>query len=75
MYLIELFVKLFKRKKINKDIDFDPFASEKMDESDSCEHIFLPVDSSGEILACQNCGLVVNKSDLKDINIFKRGKS
>ena len=75
MYFIELCVKLFKRKKINKNIDFNPFASEQVDESEYCEHIFFPVDSSGEILACQNCGLVVNKSDLKDINIFKRGKS
>ena len=72
MYLIELAVKLFKgKKKIDKN-SFDPFANEQIDYSDGCEHIFLPVDSTGEILACSKCGLVVNKNDLKDINIFKR---
>lgn len=69
MYLLELVVKLFKKNEKQKS-DFDPFVIEENDVK--CEHIFLPVDSSGEVLACSKCGLVVNKKDLKDINIFKR---
>ena len=42
------------------------------EEEEKCEHIFMPLDSSGEFLACKNCGLTVNRKDLKDINFFKR---
>ena len=59
-------------KKYRKDSSFDPFAQDDIEYSDNCEHIFLPIDSSGEVLACSKCGLVVNKKDLKDVNIFKR---
>ena len=59
-------------KKYRKDSSFDPFAQDDIENADNCEHIFLPIDSSGEVLACSKCGLVVNKKDLKDVNIFKR---
>lgn len=71
MYLIELIVRwIFPNKKYKPRRQFDPFAQDEHQED--CEHIFLPIDSSGEILACSKCGLVVNKKDLKDVNIFKR---
>ena len=28
-----------------------------------CEHIFSPVDSTGETLACSKCGLIIKKND------------
>ena len=59
-------------KKYKRKTDFDPFAQDDIENLEECEHIFLPVDSTGDILACSKCGLVVNKEDLKDINIFKR---
>lgn len=59
-------------KKYKKASSFDPFAQDDIENSDNCEHIFLPIDSSREVLACSKCGLVVNKKDLKDVNIFKR---
>ena len=59
-------------KKYKRKTSFDPFAQDSIEASEDCEHVFLPVDSTGEILACSNCGLVVNKKDMKDINIFKR---
>ena len=37
----------------------------------NCEHIFMPIDSTGEILACSKCGELCRKSDLKKKNIFK----
>ena len=72
MYLIELIVKLFKRPKKGNKNSFDPLAMQQPEQPEECEHVFLPVDSTGEILACSNCGMVVNKKELKDINIFKR---
>ena len=37
-------------------------------EIDTCNHLFLPIDSSGEVLACANCGKLINKSELKKSN-------
>ena len=71
MYLFELITKYIMGKKYKKAANYDPFATDK-DSLDDCEHVFLPIDSTGEILACSKCGLVVNKKDLKDVNIFKR---
>lgn len=75
MYLFELITKYIKGKKYRKSLDFDPFAQdEENDEfnSDECDHVFLPIDSSEEVLACSKCGLVVKRDELKDVNIFKR---
>ena len=72
MYLIELIVKWINpNRKYKPAKNFDPFAQENIEENETCEHIFLPIDSSGETFACSLCGLVVNKKDLKDKNIFK----
>ncbi len=71
MYLIELIVKKFLKK--DKTDGYNPL-SEDLDEDEdveNCEHIFMPIDSSGETLACTKCGLVVNKKDMKRRNIFR----
>lgn len=72
MYLFELITKYIMGKKYTSPEKFDPFAEESSEDISECEHIFMPVDSTGETLACSKCGLVVNKKDLKDENIFKR---
>lgn len=72
MYLFELITRYIMGKKYRKNSSFDPFAQDDIENSDNCEHVFLPIDSTGEVLACSKCGLVVNKKDLKDVNIFKR---
>lgn len=70
MYFIELIVNKFLKKK--QEETFNPLSSENEEEDyENCEHIFMPIDSTGEILACSKCGLVVNKKDLKKQNIFK----
>lgn len=72
MYLFELITKYITGKKYKRKSVLDPFAHDDIENSAECEHIFLPVDSTGEVLACSKCGLLVNKKDLKDVNIFKR---
>ncbi|MFI3300094.1 MAG: hypothetical protein R3Y28_01615 [Candidatus Gastranaerophilales bacterium] len=42
------------------------------EDSDRCEHLFMPVDSTKEHLACSKCGLIVHKDNLKKYNIFKK---
>lgn len=72
MYLLELITKYIMGKKYKRESSFDPFAQDDIENSKECEHVFFPIDSTGEILACSKCGLVVKKDDLKDVNIFKR---
>lgn len=69
MYFIELLIKKIKKKQIHKNL-YDPLTTEFSDDN-RCEHIFMPIDSSGEILSCRNCGYIVRRKDLKNINFFK----
>lgn len=72
MYLIELIVKTFFKK--DKPESYNPLDEEKTTEDyEGCEHIFMPIDSSGETLACTKCGHVITKKELetKPFNIFK----
>ena len=71
MYFLELITKWINGKKYERKDKFDPFLQDDIENPEICEHIFLPLDSSEEIFACSQCGLVVNKEDLKDVNIFK----
>lgn len=59
MYIIELLV-----KKIMEKHSPSP-SSEQKSEEEHCNHVFMPVDSTGEILACKNCGILVKKKNLK----------
>lgn len=53
MYIIELFFKIkddiknAKLKKNQKNIQ---------EETEKCEHLFVPIDSTGTVLACSKCG-------------------
>lgn len=69
MYFIELLVKHFKKNHAQKD-GYNPLETVPGDD-ETCEHIFMPIDSTGETLACSLCGMVVSKKDLKKHNIFK----
>ena len=63
MYIIEFLIKKLKKK--------ETISEELEQEETECDHIFMPIDSTGEILSCRNCGMIVNRKDLKDINFFK----
>ncbi len=77
MYFIELIVNAFIKNKNKKQMsaeNYDPMREETDTDYEGCEHIFMPVDSTGEVLACRNCGLVVKRKDLKNKNFFMRKK-
>ena len=42
----------------------------KLQDVENCEHTFLPIDSTGEVLACIKCGIICHKKDLKKKNPF-----
>ena len=49
-----------------------PFEDDFNDEdSVPCEHLFMPIDSTGEILACSKCGQLIKRSNLKPSNFFE----
>lgn len=56
MYIIELFFK------IKKDLELKKYKKNKQqqqlleNENEKCNHLFVPIDSSGRILACSKCG-------------------
>ena len=70
MYIVELFLKLvddfkskkgwFKKKTVNP-----------VEEVEKCDHIFVPVDSTGRILACTKCGEIY-KLKKGEVNPFKK---
>jgi len=58
MYFIEKILRVFYNKHKTK-IEYKPL------EINECEHIFLPLDSSGEYLACSKCGKVIKNNNIK----------
>lgn len=72
MYIFELIYQYLKPKKYTAKTKYNPLETEELiEDSDSCEHLFLPLDSSNENFACKYCGLIVPKEKLKNKNIFE----
>ncbi len=66
MYIIELFLKLkndIKNKKTKNKIS-------QNEEIEKCDHLFVPIDSTGRILACSKCGEIY-KLKKGEVNPFK----
>lgn len=74
MYIFELIFKLLKRKE-EKETKFDKiYDMEKPEdptEYEQCEHVFMPIDSTNEILSCAKCGILKKRSELEVQNVNK----
>ena len=70
MYFIELLVKKLRKKKKDEN-SFNPLEQENFEDEEHCEHIFMPIDSSGETFACSKCGLVIDKKTYERRNFGK----
>ncbi len=76
MYIIELYLKLKQDyklkqgffKRFNKAKNLNVQSEEENEEK--CNHIFIPIDSTGKILACKNCGMIY-KLKKGEVNPFK----
>ena len=64
MYIIEVFIKWLNKRQ-TKERKFEKPSFEEVDEALNCEHNFMPVDSTGLILACTKCGFVIKSQDNK----------
>ncbi len=68
MYLIELIVKKLTSKK--EKPEYNKNSEDTSLEYENCEHIFMPVDSTGDILSCTKCGFLAKRSEAKNKNFF-----
>jgi len=73
MYIIEIFIKWLNKNKRRDKANPDNTLKEGVilssegevttkpqeDEALTCEHNFMPVDSTGLVLACTKCGFVI----------------
>lgn len=62
MYIFELMYNLVHKYLNRKKAPQKPPESEY---GGSCEHVFMPIDSTKKVLACSKCGLLVHSSELK----------
>lgn len=62
MYIIELFVKWLNKRQ-SKEVKPEKPDFREVDEALTCKHNFMPVDSTGSVLACTKCGFVVKKKE------------
>lgn len=69
MYIVELFIKWLNKNKRGTGANPENHFKERLtgetasagdeDEALTCEHNFMPVDSTGLVLACTKCGFVI----------------
>ena len=62
MYILEVFIKWLNKRQ-TKEVKLEKPDFKEVDEALSCEHNFMPVDSTGTVLACTKCGFIVKQRD------------
>lgn len=66
MFIFEWLLKKIFPQKLSEEYDYNPLNQDVNDEDESCNHEFMPVDSTGEILACIKCGFVVQRKNKEE---------
>lgn len=67
MYIIEKALKIFFKLAFKKNSDYLIADDTQVIEDEDvikCKHNFMPVDSTGNILACSKCGYLISKQKL-----------
>ena len=76
MYIIELIIKKLTRRKqpqAYNPLDNNPSPDDSEKDYEACEHVFMPIDSTNELLSCTKCGILIKRSELKNKNFFRGG--
>jgi len=73
MYFIEYIIKKFTQKK--EKPTYNPVSESEIEDYENCEHVFMPIDSTGETLSCTKCGILKKRSELRNKNFFIQGKT
>ena len=61
MFILEWVLKKIFPNKLDEEYDYDPLTQPEPEEDEACDHEFMPVDSTGEVLACIKCGFIVKR--------------
>ena len=63
MYIIEKIIKLFLKSNRKNTVNILP-NEDNYEQEDvlTCKHNFMPIDSTGNILACSKCGYLIKKN-------------
>lgn len=65
MYILEFFINWLNKNKRGKGANPEQILKEDFrepeDDALNCIHKFMPVDSTGNVLACTKCGFVIKK--------------
>lgn len=74
MYIIEKIIRLYlkltkKEKQYNIPSEIDNY---ELEDILTCKHTFMPIDSTGEYLACSKCGYLISKDRYKKLKKKKR---
>ena len=64
MYVIELLVKLYLKFKSKKENFIIEENDNNLEDILTCNHNFMPIDSTGKILVCSKCGYLIKKKQL-----------
>lgn len=64
--------KILEEEKCIKQYDATDDSPDLIEDFETCEHVFMPIDSTGEVLACTKCGVLANKKDVCKDNFFER---
>ncbi len=70
MYIIELLIKIKNDIKSGKFKKYFKKEEKNEEEIETCEHIFVPIDSTGRVLACSKCGEIY-KLKKNEVNPFE----
>lgn len=62
MYIIELIATIIKDRSRKKQ---QSLSEEETEDTTECKHIYIPIDSTMDYLACNNCGDVIPNSHKK----------
>lgn len=60
MYILELLIKKFREREERKRVITKKQSDDSFD-YEKCEHVFMPIDSTGKIFACSKCGEILKK--------------
>lgn len=69
MYIIEFIIKQFSKKR--EAPTYNPIQEAETQDYESCQHTFMPIDSTGDTLSCTKCGMLAKSCDLKDKDLFR----
>ena len=75
MYIFECLWKLFHKEPEEPDeLNYDPLEQPQVEDYERCDHEFMPLDSTGETLACIKCGFIVKRSNIDEVSYDSNNK-